>query len=338
MFVAVLDYDKSQELCKVGVFTDSFSAISLTTVPLRTLGNFALSNNYTPINFSIDRFGGVVQDCGKFDRFLGHKEVYIIVAEIVSKSGVVQGYRIASSKSNNVVNIKKSQLLEYVKSPDVIIQNAIVRGGAIHCYPLKPFNKMVYSPVPQSKVLKESNIGTTPTSKQTKPVRQSKSRVKDIIAQMDDAQKAEVENCVKKGINPALIANKDLSPQQMRVLWVAKANGVFSEAFNKPEYSVDVMKFYADKLIDKDLVAECKPMLDNPNLSLRQLDSLYNCVLHSVPYSDLCDGTKTDSEIYLTMLYRDKNMWEGSMPSNNYVDEELLDKVSVSIMKLKEIY
>ena len=116
----------------------------------------------------------------------------------------------------------------------------------------------------------------------------------------------------------------------MRVIWVSKSNGALSEYFAKPCYSVDVMKFYGDRLVSPLAVKECSLMLSKPDLTLGQLTQLYLCIGDGVDYSDLCN--LSEDEIYSARL--DRNMFDSSFNLN--ADEDaLVDKCMDYLMKEK---
>ncbi len=104
---------------------------------------------------------------------------------------------------------------------------------------------------------------------------------------LTDEQRQEVLLCKKNGIDPRLLKNSKLTPKQMRILWVSKKSGAFSEYFANPALSEDTMKFYADILKDKESVKECKQLLDHPELSTDELRELYYSLCEGVDIKDL---------------------------------------------------
>ena len=323
--IAVLNYNESTKVCTVGEFSD-IPELELGTMyecPITALGAHVVQHRLKPLNFSVDRNSAVVQDCGAFSRF-NQDGVVIILAELVSRSGVVRGYKVAFYKNYNVGNIRKDALIERAGSVDrPYIHNGILRKGVINCYPMKPFPQIVIA-----------NQTTQRGTKVSKKMEESKPvQGKDNFS---CEQASEITACKARGINPKLIENPNLSTEQMRVLWVSKKNGAFSEYFAKPEFSVDVMKFYADRLLTKEMVKDCEPMLSRPDLTVGQLQELYQCVCSDIPYEDMLDLSQ--AEMNLVRLDRDKNMWTNIAPLEGYTDSDLLEKATKSAMKIRGLY
>ena len=99
-----------------------------------------------------------------------------------------------------------------------------------------------------------------------------------------------------------------------------------SESFAKPYYSVDVMKFYADRLYTEQVVNSCKPMLSHPELGVDELSELYHCIILGVPYEDLVG--KNADEI---SLERERRINEDAIST----ESDLIEKAVFSMMKIK---
>ena len=241
-------------------------------------------NGFTPVNFSITRDRKVKQDCGDFARFsqLGSA---VVVAELRSKSGRNLGYKLLSCANNILVNIKTEDILQKEVSfgdNEHFLQNGIIRNKTVNCYPLKPFPVITIN---TSKAKQQkSNVA---------PERQNNSKKQNFTAE----QLNEITLCEKNGINSRFIKNSKLSPSQMRVLWVSKSKGALSERFANPQLSVEAMKFYADRLYDKNTADECADMLKHTELSVPELTELYSCICQGLPYESYIGLSATDIQV-----------------------------------------
>lgn len=323
--IVVLDVQKDNsgiEFCKYVFISEEngYSVIpnSGNIIRLSDLGRLVISNNLKPLNFSVDRNCEVKQDCGSFSRF-NKGGTAIVIAEYKNTAGRTLGYKLISSTSGCTFKLKTADLVaqeKKLKRP--IMQNAIVRNDCVNCYPLHKFPVIVVGDKKAQRNA-ENKISSHLSKKKTieKPTF-SKEQLKEINA------------CKKKGIDSSIIENPSLSPEQMRVIWVSKSNGALSEYFAKPCYSVDIMKFYGDRLVSPLAVKECSLMLSKPDLTLGQLTQLYLCIGDGVDYSDLCN--LSEDEIYSARL--DRNMFDSSFNLN--ADEDaLVDKCMDYLMKEK---
>ena len=143
----------------------------------------------------------------------------------------------------------------------------------------------------------------------------------------DPINSKELANGIAKIIN-----NPNLSNKQMRVIWMSKKNGAKSEVFNKPEYSVDSMKFYADIIYTNEDEKVCKEMLKHPELSVSELNELYDCVLDGVDYKDFIG--KSDSDIFIERE-RALNSKKVDNRTPEQRDFEVFDKAIAAAMILK---
>lgn len=97
------------------------------------------------LNFSVDANGNLVQDCGMFTRFSPHGSA-VITAEVRNQRGNITGYVLLSCANSGSAVLKASQIIQREKSmPDGehFVQNAILRGSSIVCYPGKKFPVIV---------------------------------------------------------------------------------------------------------------------------------------------------------------------------------------------------
>lgn len=254
---------------------------------LDEVGLIACTFNYglTPINFSIDRNKKLIMDCGDFARF-SDKGSAVILAELKTRGGKVLGYRLLSCANNAVVNLKLEDILQreaLYGENEHFLQNGIIRNKTVNCYPRKPFNVITVNS--QKRKVANSNSNNTSSTKPRKQVSKS---------EFTKEQLNEIALCEKNHINPKFIKNPKLSPSQMRVLWVSKSKGAYSESFANPKLSSDAMKFYADRIFDKETAEDCKELLNHPELSVDELSELYSCLCEGLPYEKYIGRSAVD--------------------------------------------
>lgn len=241
-------------------------------------------NGLTPVNFSVSRDRKIKQDCGDFARFSKNGSA-IVIAELQSNRGRNLGYRLLSCANNLLVNLKTEDILqrEATYGTEHFLQNGIIRNKTVNCYPLKPFPVITVSGGSKKPTARkhDDKIKTSNTKKQT----------------FTQEQLNEIALCEKNNINSRFIKNSELSPGQMRVLWVSKSKGALSERFANPKLSVDAMKFYADRLYDKQTADECSDMLKHTELSVPELTELYSCICQGIPYEKYIGLSATDIQV-----------------------------------------
>lgn len=275
------------------------------------------------LNFSISKDNKIKEDSGSFTRF-DERGVFVVLAEITNKAGKTLGYRVLESTTNTVVNKRTEELVKLEKSANrPVMQNGIVRNGSVSCYPLHQFPSIVIGDSIKKSKNKVKEVNKV--KEETKPIKKPSSDKKEDSSIFSPAQKSEITTCRSRGINSKFIENPELTPEQMRVLWVSKSKGALSEYFAKPEYSVDVMKFYADRLLNKKSVESCKELLNHQELTVPQLVELYMCIVSGVDYDDLLD--KDAYTISTERMMRENQLWENPVPiSKQALDDDILRK------------
>lgn len=300
-------------------------------VPEETIVRFLSANqNVSALNFSLDRNGKIQQNCGDFSRF-SKRGSAVVLAEIKTRGGRVLGYRLMSCANSAVVNTKLEDILArekaYSASGEHFLQNGIIRNNTVNCYPQKPF------PVIQT----DAKRGVHPdaakkfeaagTQRKPKPVKPQKPAAKP--EDFTKEQMQELTRCKNAGVNPTFITNPKLSPAQMRVLWVAKSKGCMAECFADSKYSTDAMKFYADRLYDEQTAADCRELLEHPELGVEELSELYTCVCQGVPCSEYIGMSATDIDVKREMAVA--QYW-GSIDS---FDSDYLEKAANVARRMK---
>lgn len=262
---------------------------------------------YKPINFSIQN-GRVVESMGSLERLQAKDGVQplIVVQELATSVGTIVGYRLLDPVRYSIVAKQKKDIISLqAKSSIPTLQNGIIRGNKVNCYPNSAFSRFT--------------IGARTRSAVKKPVLQAKEQVKQeakesskprgiSLDQFTPEQRKELSLAKHEGIDLRLIANPKLSPQQMRVLWVSKKKGAYSEYFARPEYSVEAMTFYADRLMTKNAVKECSDLLSKPSYDVPRLTELYLAVCEGVDYSSFLNDSSAEDMYVKRETLRNK-LW-----------------------------
>jgi hypothetical protein len=308
MYVAILSVDNIY--ANIILVDDNYNAASGVVTKTRDeLVTLIKTNSLKPVNFSVDRTGALKEDAGSFKRF-EKTGVGIVVAEIQNSYGRNLGYRLIQSTTGNLVNMKTDEIVAKEKALGrPFLQNGIVRNNTVNCYPLHSF--------PVIKLQRESKV-KAPQVEKSKPTKTKSPYTKEQIS--------ELNLCRGKGINTSFIENPELTPEQMRICWVAKSKGILSEYFARPEYSVEVMKFYADRLVSKVAVKECTLMLRNPELKVPELSELYLCICDGVDYSSVINDSADKIRVHRNKC---------SIFTEEYDEEISFDKALDVARKLK---
>ena len=148
--IAVIYYDKKNDTVCSSQISDDFQFEKyLGAMSKAQLAELCLTNKLKPVNFSIDRNGKVVEDCGSFSRFGSYGECGVILAEIHNTKNETEGYRVLQCTPNGViVNLTTETIVKKNKEVNgSFIQNGIIRENGdktatIACYPQKPFQIM----------------------------------------------------------------------------------------------------------------------------------------------------------------------------------------------------
>lgn len=316
MYIAVLGVEKENFLvCKV--FDADFNPMGGTYLMNKSeLANYTVQNSLRPINFDVDRHMSIEENSGDFKRLA--KDGFVVLAEIKSKAGRNLGYRLVRCADYAVLNFKTEDIVNQAKARKTpLLHNGIIRNDTVNCYPRHKFPVITVSGADARGRVKKPTVTKLKSTTHEKPK-----------SEFTKEQLAEIKACKSRGVDSRLIENPDLSPEQMRVLWVSKSKGAFSEYFASADYSVEVMKFYADRFYDKKIVEECSVMLSKPSLSVSQLAELYLCIGDGVDYTDFLDMSAED--IY---ALRKKNTLFSKPAKLN--DSEVFDKAMNSILKLR---
>ena len=276
-YIVVQNYDKVTNACYCVLVSEDTLDIErqLGFIPLDTLGSVTMNYGYRPLNFDVDRHGNVRMSRGDFSRFR-MDGCAVVIGELRTSSGTLVRLRLLSVAKGNIVNVTPAEVIERNNAQDhPFLQNGIIRDNKISCYPNSKFPVItVGTPKPQR-------------TRQQKPIQTKQPVKKEEVMTFTPQQQVELDKCKQKLGDNKLIYNNKLSPEQMRVLWVSKSKGALSEMFNSPSYSVEVMKFYADRLVNNRMVNECWEMLQHPELTLGQLAELYLCIFDGVDYRSL---------------------------------------------------
>lgn len=265
-----------------------------------------------PVNFSIEN--GVPSDTmGNFSRLEIKDGVtpHIVIQELATSLGTIVGYRILNPYNKSIIALKKEDIIaRQAKSSVPLLQNGIIRGNKISCYPNSPFPRFIIGTKTRTAVKKPK----LPSEKQEEAKQNN-----DLLSKFTPEQRRELSLAKKDGIDIRLIANPELSPEQMRALWVSKKKGAYSEYFASPKYSVEVMKFYADRLVTQQIVKECSDLLSRPSYGVDKLTELYLAVCEGIDYSSFIDETDAEA-MYIKREKLRSNLWGTSHNSGDYIN------------------
>lgn len=303
MYIAVVGCTKvkDKEVARVAVLDDALrKVVDLKEIPLSNLANIARNSNKS-LNFSVEK-GKIVQDMGVFER-LSHKGTcFILLKMLVSPSGRTLGYTVLNAKNLSIGNVKREDLLAYQsRQREPLIQNAIIRNDTINAFPDKTFIK------------EEIGVKPAPAPKKVEPVK---------VQQKPEPDKAPE---VSKRHVPDFISDPNLSPAQRRLLIDGKRNGSLVEYYNKPWVSPEVMEYYNNTIVDKNIAEDCRDIFKTEGLNKDQVNELYQCAVMGVDYSDMLDKNMTPSEMQLRRLNRSMDVWNGT-DNPEAPDEELFEK------------
>lgn len=325
-YIAVVNFDQETHVCRCAVVSDDLQNVTPGgDMRIEALGQYVLSTGMHPLNFTVDKVTrAIVQSMGSFKRFSTAGSA-VVVAELKSHLGRTLGYRLLSCGNLQLVNLKTMDIVVRERAQGVpFLQNGIVRNDTVCCYPHSAYRvlKVNTGTKPKPRNLEENKVPA-------KPLRESEPAKTEVSRELSKPQRGELARCLAAGVNCKLIKNPDLKPEQMRVLWVSKSKGALAEYYSSPDFSVDAMKFYADRLYSKKIAAECKGMLEHPELSVDQLTELYRCVCDGVDYSDLLD--KSAVNINIEREARSRGYWGDS---SLFDDSDYYIKATNAAMKM----
>lgn len=104
-----------------------------------------LNQSYKLINFGIEN-GRIVECCGSFDRLKakGGTQPLIVLQEVSNTKGLIVGYAVLNPKTGALIYLQKESILEKAQESEIpVLQNAVIRGNKINCFPNHPFPKRV---------------------------------------------------------------------------------------------------------------------------------------------------------------------------------------------------
>lgn len=160
---------QSKALHTVCVDSDTYRVcIDYGWIPESSLVQFLHSAgaNAKPLNFSVGNNYTIVQDCGAFTRF-SPKGSAIVLAEIHDKRHKAIGYLLLSCANNATAELTAAEIVQREAAmPDGehFLQNGIVRGNAISCYPNKPFAVVIDKQADDRPVFPKPKQAVTPAS------------------------------------------------------------------------------------------------------------------------------------------------------------------------------
>lgn len=318
MYIVILSNLFEQGVAKVAILDAQFNVVNKGLMNEVSILQQVTGCGVVPLNFQI-RDGRVVDCFGKFTRFgNGQYKSLVVVARLLTNGRTV-GYRVVATNNGVVANLKLADILDMCKSQNApLTQNMMFRQGSLTEYsglkiptvemPKTPTSYVRHKVPATQSTINYDELPAQPVNPEIKTKQQhpdTQKHMREIVGSMSDKQKREVKRAIDAGVDPTLLADKDLTPQQMRVLWMSKQWGCKSEAFAGHDYGVDVMKFYADRLYSDDLCDKCKPILNHPELSLNEVSELYLCALADMDVNELIGKSANDIQIAYESKTRD---------------------------------
>lgn len=296
MYLAVVNVSDDKKQYMMAALNSEFQLQSQGVVNLAQL--VQLSAKETPLNYSVEN-GKIKEDCGAFSRLKSKGIVLIVLCAVVpSGKAVARNYKVLNARTGMVQIVDKESLLrqQALQKDFPILQNGIIRGGTISAYPGKEFIRVEMQGI--SGHSKQHHGGkTAPTG----------------------------ADAGRRTVTPDFMKGQNFSKQQLETLKNAKKRGVPVELFAKDSIPQDVLEFYCDTMVDKNLIEDCKPMLNNPDLSKSQVEELYQCAMFGMDISELASGDKTPSEIEVERLSKGMDTW-GNINYKAPLDSELYEK------------
>lgn len=326
-YLAVVNRSGSK-LCVIEISSETLTCTNKYIVDKSEVGLLIQKVGGRPLNFGVEN-NVFKESAGNLDRlfFKDGIQPHIVIQEMSTKAGRIVGYRLLNPCNLNIVPMQKEVILKKQETTSVpLLQNGIIRGNAVSCFPNQPFPKFIIgtatkTAVKKPKLVSEEHLAT-PEKKE------------DILSKFTPEQRRELSKARSNNIDIRFMLNPELSTEQMRVLWVSKKKGVYSEYFAKPEYSVEVMKFYADRLLTQRVVKECSDLLARPRLSVTQLTELYLAICEGVDYSSFIDFSNAKDMYVKRLELRDK-LWTPKESKASVFDAEFINSGVKLAEKLK---
>lgn len=330
VFVAIVDVDKSDKGSRMIKFvqTSDLKQGYVNVLPevnfIQEVSKFMrLQGGTQLVNFKITN-NGIEESCGSFTRLADKNGVSprVLLAEYVSEAGRILGY-VVTDKAGRISRVKREELLsvcQQAKKAGVpFVQNAIYRAtdgtAMLAAYPGNDFYKLTQK---LKKKVAEPKVAEHITKAKAEPVKEEAPVVKPGKAEpakkaseapakeapmknserYSEAQKKELIAAKKNGVDPLIVSNPKLSPEQMRIIWTAKKNNRSSEYFANPKFSVEQMQFFADRLVDKKIFMDCRGFI-NPKYSVEQLAELYLGVCDGIDYTQYANPELSAEDMYI---------------------------------------
>lgn len=291
MYIVITNVSDDKRQYMVMILNSEFQIQSKGVVDYQRL--CSLSTQCIPLNYSIQN-GVIKDDCGQFSRLKNNGITLIVLCALTVRGrSMVKHYKVLNAKTGMIQVVDRESLLrqQSLQKDIPLLQNAIIRGGTISAFPGKEFHRVEIRPT-----------GKTPSKK-------SETHDKD----------------PNKAVSPDFMNGNNFTKDQVLMLVKAKKRGVPVEMFASDKIPTDVLEFYCDTMVDKNIAEDCKPMFDNPNLSKNQVEELYQCVMMGMSIEELANGDKTPSEIEIERLNKGMDTW-GNFKYKTPLDTELVEK------------
>ena len=277
-------------------------------------------NNMGTLNFDLEGFH-IVASHGKFTEKL---QPVILREYQTKKEGKRLGFRVLSVDANGGVRIVDMVTQDRLLKVD--FQNAFTRSNTI-------VSKSNSFPVITYVTKKPVNVELPVEEKQKTTVKKAKPAV-DMFAEFTNPQKRELQACINAGVDYHIIYDTRFTPEQMRILWVAKRDGHFPEEYADPDISEEAMKFYASHINTLQDVYRFKYMTNivpMPTAKFLALQTMIEGALQNgIPFFKflISDNVNTCQALYDSVLAYEKDirMYRAMYEREKAIQKELQQK------------
>ncbi len=261
-------------------------------------------SKYQLINGAISN-GKIKGATGSLDRFNnGVNKPLVILLEIVDHRSETLGYSVADC-NGNVVTISLRDILKHCREihgkGGIPVQNGMYVPSAegqrefIRSYPNGVYKKEFRA----RKTSKFSKVAKVDKVKADRDV----SKLEEIFTK---EQIAELMLGKQNGIDIRLIGNKDLSPQQMRIIRQCEEKGLPGRLFADPAYSIELMEFYQVELLNG---ANIRAIL-NPRYTVAQAMEISVAYEQGLDTSEMDDPDLSHEEMAERRVRLANGMWK----------------------------
>lgn len=259
---------------------------------------------YKLINGCVEngKIKGSTGSLGRFEQ--GGKKPLVILIELLDHRSNTLGYNVANC-NGDVASMSLKDALNYCREVSsnggIPIQNGIYVPAAegqrdfIRSYPNGVYKKEFMA----RKTSKFSKVAKVDKVEAGKAV----SKLEEIFTK---EQIAELMLGKQNGIDIRIIGNKELSPQQMRIIRQCEENKLPGRLFADPAYSIELMEFYQVELLNG---ANIRAIL-NPRYTVAQAMEISVAYEQGLDTSEMDDPDLSHEEMAERRIRLANGMWK----------------------------